>query len=704
MNHKLPFGSHYLILVIAIAVACLLYEIVWPSYSRTSAQTFNGRSNGLIAFSTNRNGVPGEIYVMNPDGSGQRNLTNSPASETRPAFSPDGKKIAFVRDFKGIYLMNPDGSVQTTILDGAVAGFNSISGFPSWSPDGTKLAFDGIPKGSPDGADIYVVNVDGTGLTRLTTDPASDSAPAWSPDGKKIAFSTIRNPVPNEVNYEIYVMNADGSNQTRITNNTKFDHSPSWSPDGTRIAFTSMRDGNFEVYVMSADGSNQTRLTNNPEQDSDAKWSPDGTKIVFMSSHTGGGHFGEIYTMNPDGTGQVNLTNADSFDMDPSWQPIPGAFVPPTPTPTPAPSPTPSGGEDWEPFQPPSNEANFEVLSCGARTFVKSRFTFPDAGNRVADWGQVAKSNSDFSVDVQTERWTGGSAQVITTAEQVYDLGLLSPGTYSFTLKSRGAFVKTIQFAVGGSAAFNPTDDASVFVRQHYVDFLGRNPDDQGFGFWIRNLTSGCGADAACAERHRIDTSAAFFLSIEFQRSGFLAYRLYRASFARMPRREELLPDARTVAHGVIVNAPGWDAKLAENERAFYDDWVNRANFKFEFDQLRNDQFVDRLVANTGVTLAPGTRDALVSDLTAGKQTRAAVLRTIVDDGGFGKREFNSAFVLMQYFGYLQRNPDEGPDTDMTGFNFWLGKLNQFGGDYVRADMVKAFITSGEYRGRFCSQ
>lgn len=696
MHHKARPNSHYSILALALIAACLLGAFAGPVFDHAAAQN-SGASNGKIAFVTNRNGPPGEIYVMNPDGSDQR---NSPASETRPAFSPDGKKIAFVRDFKGIFVMNPDGSGQTQILDGPSMGFSSgsIGSYPNWSPDGKKIAFSGITKGSLDGDDIYVINVDGTGLTRLTTDPASDTGPAWSPDGTKIAFSSIRDRVPGEVNYEIYVMNADGSNQTRITNNTKFDSSPAWSPDGKRIAFTSRRDDNFEVYVMNADGSNQTRLTNNPEQDSDAKWSPDGTKILFMSSRDG--RFGEIYTMNPDGTGLVNLTNADGFDMDPSWQPVGGSFVAPSPTPTPAASPT---AEAWVPFDPPSNEAGIDVIACGARSFAKVKLTLP-ASDRIVDWGQVVNSANDPSADIKVERWTGVSIASIYTAEHVFDLGTLAAGTHSFALKSRGLLLTSKQFTIGGSSSVNPADDASVFVSTHYGDFLGRNPDLQGFSFWTRNLTTGCGTDAACLERKRIDTSAAFFLSIEFQRTGFFVYRMYRASFGRMPRREELLPDARTVGNGVVVNTPNWETVLANNTSAFVDDWVNRADFKFGFDQLSNDQFVDRLIANTGSNLSAGARDALVGDLSAGRQTRAAVLRTLVDDSIFGNRESNSAFVLMQYFGYLQRNPAEGPDTDMSGFSFWLNKLNQFGGDYVKADMVKAFITSSEYRGRFCSQ
>jgi Tol biopolymer transport system component len=694
-------NSRYFPVMLALPALGLLCALSATWFRSVSAQNPTGKSNGLIAFVTNRNGPPGEIYVMDPDGKNQRNITNSPASETRPAFSPDGKKIAFLRDFKGIFVMNPDGSGQTQILDGASAGFSSITSFPDWSPDGKKIVFNGIPKGSPDGADIYVINADGSGLTRLTTDPADDSSPCWSPDGTKIAFSTIRDRVPNEVNYEIYVMNADGSNQTRITNNTKFDHSPAFSPDGTRITFTSRRDDNFEIYIMNADGSNQTRLTNNPEQDSDAKWSPDGTKIVFLSSRDG--RFGEIYTMNPDGTGLVNLTNADSFDMDPSWQRLASPFIPPSPTPTPTPSPTPGPpGETWVPVDPAADQASIDVLACGGRTFVKVKFTF-NYSDRIVDWGQVGNSGSDRSADVKVERWTGISLAGIYTTEQIYDLGVLAPGTYSFTLKSRGAFLKNKLFDIG-SASSNLAVDPEVFVWQHYLDFLGRGPDDQGFGFWTKNLTSGCGTDAACLERKRIDTSAAFFMSIEFQETGDLVYRLYRASYGRMPRREEFLPDARTASHGVIVNAPGWKTTLADNTRVFLDDWVARADFKFGFDQLTDAQFVDRLTTNAGITLNPDARAAMIAELGAGRQTRAGALLAIANDEGFRRKEFNRAFVLMQYFGYLQRNPDEGPDTDLSGYNFWLAKLDQFNGDYVRAEMVKAFISSSEYHGRFCSQ
>jgi TolB protein len=701
--------SRSLLLVLVFVMVCLLGLLAWPVYQSSSAQNPPLNFNGKIAFVSNRNGPSGEIYVMNPDGSNQQNITNSPASETRPAFSPDGTKIAYVKDFKAIWVMNADGSGQAPILDGDSASLTSITSFPDWSPDGAKIVFNAIAKGSADGADIYSMNANGTGVTRLTTDPANDTTPAWSPDGTKIVFASIRNPVPNEVNYEIYVMNADGSNQTRITNNTKFDLSPVWSPDGARIAFTSRRDDNFEIYVMNADGSNQTRLTNNPEQDSDPKWSPDGTKIAFLSNRDG--RFGEIYTMNTDGAGLVNLTNADGFDMDPSWQRAAAPFIPsspsptPTATPTPTPTPTPdSNGITWQPFIPSSSQTDIEVLTCEDRAFAKVKLIFSDAGYRIVDWGQVQLTNNNFLVDIKAERGTGaGFAQLLVPVERVYDLGALGPGSYTFTVASRGVVIKSKPFNTGGAATANPTDDVSVFVSQNYTDFLGRDPDYQGFGFWTRNILV-CGTDAACIERKRVDTSAAFFLSIEFQQTGFMVYRLYRASFGRMPRRAEFLPDARSASFGIVVNSPGWETALADNVRAFTDDWVARPDFKFNFDQMTNSQFVDRLVQNAGITLAPGARDALVADLNAGNQTRAGALRAIVDDPSFNQKEFAPAFVLMQYFGYLQRNPDDAPDMDLSGFNFWLSKLNQFGGDYNRAEMVKAFINSSEYRGRFCGQ
>ncbi len=171
---------------------------------------------------------------------------------------------------------------------------------------------------SADGNDeIFIVNSNGTGLTRLTTNSVSDGDPAWSPDGSKIAFRSAR-----DGNHEIYVMNADGSNPARLTSNSAADYQPTWSPDGSRIAFVSERDGNAEIYVMNAaDGSNPVRLTTDvgtPAFDGDPAWSPDGSKIAFWSRRDGNG---EIYVMNPDGLNVTRLTTNAVDDLQPAWSP-----------------------------------------------------------------------------------------------------------------------------------------------------------------------------------------------------------------------------------------------------------------------------------------------------------------------------------------------------------------------------------------------
>ena len=361
--------------------------------------------------------------------------------------------------------------------------------------------------------------------------------------------------------------------------------------------------------------------------------------------------------------------------------------------------------ETWEPHVPTAEQTALEVLSCGGRTFVKVKFTFNSGGYRVTDWGAPARSGGDLSADVKIERWTGVVTLSITFAEAVYDLGALEPGTYTFTLRSRGAAVRSAQFTAGPPSS-NPADDASVFVWQHYRDFLGRDPDAEGFRFWTLNVTTSCffSSDPACRERKRIDTSAAFFLSIEFQRTGLLVHRLYRATHGRLPRREEFLPDTRQIARGVVVHAQGWEDLLDANTRAFVEEWVTRPGFKSEFDQLSDAQYVARLFQNAGVAPDPSASSSLIADLSEGRRTRAEVLRAVAEDADFARKEFAPAFVLMQYFGYLQRNPNEGRDTNWDGYDFWLSKLQEFGGDHVRAEMVKAFLDSDEYRARFCGQ
>jgi Tol biopolymer transport system component len=291
------------VLIVLLAVVGLNAGRIFPPAAAVQTSGVPGR----IAFLSGRDGN-GEIYVMNADGSDQTRLTDNPANDFFPAWSPDGTRIAFESARDGnreIYVMNADGSGQANLTGSPADDID-----PAWSPDGTRIAFNSNRDGN---GEIYVMNADGSSQTRLTDNPADDLEPAWSPDGTRIAFQSGRGG-----NFEIYVMNADGSNQTRLTDNPADDGGPAWSPDGTRIAFESVRDGNHETYVMNADGSSQANLTNNPAEDGGPAWSPDGSRIAFHSNRDG--NF-EIYMMNADGSDQTRLTDNPADDFAPAWQP-----------------------------------------------------------------------------------------------------------------------------------------------------------------------------------------------------------------------------------------------------------------------------------------------------------------------------------------------------------------------------------------------
>ncbi|MCM3869161.1 MAG: DUF4214 domain-containing protein [Pyrinomonadaceae bacterium] len=254
----------------------------------------------------------------------------------------------------------------------------------------------------------------------------------------------------------------------------------------------------------------------------------------------------------------------------------------------------------------------------------------------------------------------------------------------------------------------NPIEHSvNFFVRQHYRDFLNREPDAAGLAFWSGQITS-CGTDAQCIEIKRINVSAAFFLSIEFQETGYLVYRMYKAAYGNLSgapvplTRGEFLPDTRQIGQGVEVGRPGWEELLAANKNTYAADFVSRSRFTTAYPPtLTAAQFVDTLNQNAGGALSPSERDQLVNDLASGAKNRAQVVRAVAEDSDLARNEFNKAFVLMQYYGYLLRNPNDMPDLNFSGFDFWLAKLNQFNGNFVEAEMVKAFLNSGEYKHRF---
>jgi len=263
---------------------------------------------------------------------------------------------------------------------------------------------------------------------------------------------------------------------------------------------------------------------------------------------------------------------------------------------------------------------------------------------------------------------------------------------------------------------FITINDNDFYVQQQYVDFLRRMPDQSGFQFWLDNINS-CGSDVGCREVRRIDTSAGFFQSIEFYNTGFLAERAYKAAFGdstgastfngthniAVPRIRfsEFLTDIKAIGNGVVVLQQGWQDVLEANKVAYFNAFVQRSSFSSVYGSLSNADFVDRLNSNAGNSLSQSERDQLVSDLTNNVKTRAQAFRTVAEDPDLVSAESNRAFVLTEYFGYLQRDPNSGQDTDYTGYDFWLTKLNQFNGNYIQAEMVKAFSQSIEYTNRF---
>jgi uncharacterized repeat protein (TIGR01451 family) len=262
------------------------------------------------------------------------------------------------------------------------------------------------------------------------------------------------------------------------------------------------------------------------------------------------------------------------------------------------------------------------------------------------------------------------------------------------------------------SNGINPLAITDFFVRQHYLDFLNREPDPPGFAFWVNEINS-CGSNQQCIEEKRVNVSEAFFLSIEFQQTGYLVYRMYKTAYGDLPaasvplKLDEFLPDTQQIGEGVVVGQTGWEQQLETNKQAFALAFVSRSRFAGAFPTtMTPSQFVDALYLNTGVTPSSAERTSVTGEFGSATNTvdttaRARVIRRVADNTSFVQQEFNRAFVLMEYFGYLRRNPNDLPDTDFGGYNFWLGKLNQFNGNFIQAQMVQAFISSLEYRQRF---
>jgi len=326
-------------------------------------------------------------------------------------------------------------------------------------------------------------------------------------------------------------------------------------------------------------------------------------------------------------------------------------------------------------------------------------------------------ASKTFRVHVTDDLFAPGGmigGAVIEAATESVNLALSNPvGT---TLGGQATAVVNINNNDSAPAQQSPVRwgqnfSVPLFVRQHYLDFLGREPDAGGMAFWSQRINE-C-QNEPCREVNRVNVSAAFFLSIEFQDTGYLAYRMYKAAYgdATSPgvpgtvpaiRHAEFLSDTSRLGDGVVVGIGDWQTRLEANKAAFAEEFVLTPRFLAAYPlSMTVENFVDTLNNRSGGALSAAERDALVSQLRNRQKTRGAVVRAVAEDATLVAAEKNRAFVLMQYFGYMRRNPDDPQDTDFSGWKFWLDRLDAAGGSFVQAEMVKAFIRSIEYTERF---
>jgi uncharacterized delta-60 repeat protein len=374
-------------------------------------------------------------------------------------------------------------------------------------------------------------------------------------------------------------------------------------------------------------------------------------------------------------------------------------------------------------------DTSFLATAAGANYSVRAIAVQPDGkiviGGEFGNYngayrGNIARLKPDSSLDETFINFNSGANS------RVSEIALQSDGKVIV-----GGFFSTVNDVVRGGVARlitdlspNPIDTAAHVVTQHYRDFLNREPDPEGQAFWTNQITS-CGANAQCIEVARINVSASFFLSIEFQQTGYLVERMYKVAYGDaietstfpsthqlavpVVRFDEFLRDTQRMGQGVIVLAPGWEQLLESNKQAYAVEFVQTARFVTAFPTtMTPTQFVEQLNTRAGNVLSATERTTIINLFggaanTTNTAARGQAVRQVAEDTDLYNAEFNRAFVLAEYFGYLRRNPNDAPEAtrDYTGYDFWLTKLNQFNGNYINAEMVKAFLSSIEYRQRF---
>jgi len=687
-----------------------------------------------ISFQTDRDGND-EIYTMNIDGTNQTRITNNAAFDLDPARSSDGARLVFVsnRDEAAnleIYAANADGSNVVRLTSNPASDIDpAVEPLPSAATLGTiQLSAASFAVGEGQGGlDVSVTRTGGTGSASVdfaTVSGTASDRSDFTPIFRRLTFvqgetnKTVRIPIIDDGRIEgVETFGLTLSDPLNAVLGNPFSASVTINDNDTSVAAA------VSIFGVTA-ANNLVRFQGNMPGTIDSTLMITGLQMgetihgLDLRPATGQlyalGSTGRLYVVSPV-TGAATQASMLSMVLNGT------AF-----------------GIDFNPTvdrlrlvsEADANaRANVDTGAVTVDTTLAYAMGDPGAGQDPNVTG-VAYTNNfagattttlygidsardtlvrQGSVDANPvspnsgQLFTVGALGVDTT--QVLGFDITNAGGIAFAVLTVGGTSQlytinlntgaaTLVGSVGGGSQItaitaasppaNPIDDAEFFVRQQYLDFLNREPDPGGLSFWSSKIIA-CGSDAVCINRERVGVSAAFFLSPEFQETGGFIIRLYRAAFNRQPTFLEFLRERSRLAISGNIEA---------NKLQFLQGFVDEPQFATVYNGLTNAQFVDALNANTGNSLTMAEPDAFVMTLNNGMDSRINVLRQIVDNAAFRQAQFNAAFVLMEYFGYLRRDIDPG------GFAFWLGILNSSGNPN---GMVCAFIASNEYQQRFSS-
>jgi uncharacterized repeat protein (TIGR03803 family) len=694
--------------------------------------------SGNTLYGTARGGgssANGTLFAVNTDGTGFTILhtfspltaplgANSDGAQPQGELILSGNTLYGTANFGGsfghgtVFAINTDGTGFSTLHS-----FTAASGPSSTNNDGAlpvaglilsgNTLYGTTPAGGITGnGTVFAVNIDGTGFSTLHSFTSAGGEGVATFSGLILSGNTLYGTTyaGGTSGYgTVFAIHTDGTGFTTLHNLTFIDGG---FPRAELILSGNTLYGTASVGGTSGGSGSGTVFAVNT----------DGTGFMTLHSFTGGSNgTAPIAGLVLSGTTLYGTAHNGGNSSNGTVFSLSLATSPPTPTPT----PTPNGGVQFSAgtaiaaeILDATTKVDLTVTRTGDTSgaasihYSSSDVSANDRSDYLAARGTVrflaGETSKTISVFIVDDSFGEGAETFNVTLSNPVGCALGAPATVNVTINSN----ETVN---GQNPVRDPGFNSDFFVRQHYLDFFNREGDPAGLAFW-KNQIDEC-TTQACREIRRINVSAAFFLSIEFQQTGYLVYKANQAAFnsGEQLRLQNFLADTQEIGRGVVIGENGADLLLETNKQNFFLDFVQRPVFLSPFaypTTLTPEQFVDKLNGNTldplnpgsGPALTPSQRDALVTQLAPDPTSptlRAQVLRAVSENGIFTQRQFNKAFVLMQYFGYMRRNPDALPDTDFGGYNFWLSKLNEFSGNFVNAEMVKAFIISGEYVQRF---